>query len=47
MMKVEDDQNSEDGKKFEKKLSAVNERVQPSKKEMPPIGHQADYFHPK
>jgi hypothetical protein len=30
-----------------KKLSAANERAQPSKKEMPPKGHRADYFHPK
>jgi hypothetical protein len=30
-----------------KKLSAVNERAQPSKKEMMPKGHRADYFHPK
>jgi hypothetical protein len=30
-----------------KKLSGVNERVYPSKKEMLRKGRQADFFHPK
>jgi predicted HNH restriction endonuclease len=49
MTKVEDDRNSEDGKKFEKTFQQLlNERAQRRrKKEMLPKCRQADYFHPK